>query len=829
MKNRKLLLLLPALIAGPLSAEIIPYLPVKVSLEEVIGNQDFFNVNLDSNFTIEFESEGNTSVRLCNSELNGIEYDIEIPGKYRFANNEGKINVYRDNKFVEQKTISSLEFPELFAENDSRENLTGIYSVSNLFGNPGFEDIVEGGAEANNQYIPAIWECTNFYTGTRSRVNTNYQNNLSGLEGRGALMHHGYTDGEGKYFFQKIDGDKFSENNKYRVQFRTWSHSNAYGKYTARIGYSANDNSLAEYSWSQTSTAYNCKDQTFDFVYNTDGESKDIYFTVERIGETIGHFDRMLMFGTFEDAPSSSGIYAENIANISYDASGAFAPVVIMDDNDYYDLTSYINDAAVTSASAWSGGTVEIKSGESFAGAPDSYYLDKWNSSGFTYDAYQNIKDLPTGKYMLTAAVRANSDDFYVYAECDSRSYTTPIINNGNTDGELGIGWNRVEIQDIIVKNGEMKIGVGGTTADNGRWLSVDDFRLYYFGADNSILKETLLELIEDAKKFDLSSVPSGIAQELADAIKAAEEVADEEEAIREAEVVLLDKLSRANSYVVYYVDLDYSIRMFESLENRWFTTIIAEARNIYELESPTLDEIKNAHDQLLGNVVSIMDNFSGYNYTGKIVNPTVDSESGWTFENVNGQHKTITGQHYTYDEMNRYLDSWNSTAGALDYNAYQIVELPENGLYILSAAARASGAGGFIYANDVKREIPANGDVDGELGEGWSFVRVPVVVTDGTLKLGVRTIVDLWTGKWISADDFTLTKYPYDDIFLSVEEKETESVRIYSENGRIRVEGRTDFSITNISGMNMPQNMNLAKGLYFVTVDNRTYNVIVR
>ena len=105
----------------------------------------------------------------------------------------------------------------------------------------------------------------------------------------------------------------------------------------------------------------------------------------------------------------------------------------------------------------------------------------------------------------------------------------------------------------------------------------------------------------------------------------------------------------------------------------------------------------------------------------------------------------------------------------------------------------------------------------------------MPVVVTDGTLKLGVRTIVDLWTGKWISADDFTLTKYPYDDIFLSVEEKETESVRIYSENGRIRVEGRTDFSITNISGMNMPQNMNLAKGLYFVTVDNRTYNVVVR
>ena len=77
MKNRKLLLLLPALIAGPLSAEIIPYLPVKVSLEEVIGNQDFFNVNLDSNFTIEFESEGNTSVRLFNSVLNGLEDDIE--------------------------------------------------------------------------------------------------------------------------------------------------------------------------------------------------------------------------------------------------------------------------------------------------------------------------------------------------------------------------------------------------------------------------------------------------------------------------------------------------------------------------------------------------------------------------------------------------------------------------------------------------------------------------------------------------------------------------------------------------------------------------------
>ena len=828
MKNKQLLLLVTAMIAVPLYADVLPYLPVKVNIGEEIKKEDFKTLNFESDFTLEFEASQGDIVKFCNSTFNGIDYEVKHNGKYRIENKAGILYIYCNNKYLEQRSIYNIEYPLIYDLEDNKEAQEGIYSPLNLFKNPGFEDIVDGGKEEKNRYIPAAWESENFYTSTNSRVNTDYGDKLTGIEGRGALMHHGYSAGNGMFFYQKIDNEKLENNSKYLVCFRTWSHSNAYGKYTAKVGYEVNSANLIEYSWTQTSTAYNCNDLTFEFTYLEKDDNKDLYFTIIRNGETIGHFDRMLMVKRRSDAPEVSGLYSENITNVKFDESGAYAPVMDVLEDDYYDMTSFINDATVSKASAWSGSTVKIESGKAYSGAPDGSYLNMWSGSVFTYDIYQNISDLPSGVYTLTAVARSNDSEFYVYSESDSNENKVSIPNNVENDTELGLGWERVKIENIIVKNGLLKIGASGTASKGNVWLSVDDFHLYYHGVDVSILKETLLELIEDSKKFDLSSVPTGIANELTDAIKIAEEVSNNEEAIRLAEENLLEKFTTANSYVVFYADLNNSIKSFSYLNNEWFTDIINDAQIVYSQESPTLEEIKDAQNNLLDNIIKIMDKFSGYNYTGQISNPDINSENGWIFENKNGSHKTISGEHYTYDDLNRYLDSWNGTPGALDYNAYQNITNLKNGLYILSAAARASGNGAFIYANDMKREIFNNGSSDGELDKGWNIVRVPVVVTDGNLKIGVRTMVDMWTGTWLSADDFTLINYPYDNNYLSIEDAEKEDIRIYTLARKIYVEGISDYEIINVSGMKLPKNSEFEKGVYYIITENRSFSIFV-
>ena len=79
------------------------------------------------------------------------------------------------------------------------------------------------------------------------------------------------------------------------------------------------------------------------------------------------------------------------------------------------------------------------------------------------------------------------------------------------------------------------------------------------------------------------------------------------------------------------------------------------------------------------------------------IVNSTCDASGsyvvldGWTITYNTGDKYSTTGQAYDDDDDNRYLDCWSSTAGAVDYTAYQVITIP-NGTYELGAKMRASG-----------------------------------------------------------------------------------------------------------------------------------------
>lgn len=91
--------------------------------------------------------------------------------------------------------------------------------------------------------------------------------------------------------------------------------------------------------------------------------------------------------------------------------------------------------------------------------------------------------------------------------------------------------------------------------------------------------------------------------------------------------------------------------------------------------------------------------------YTSRIVNSDITDSSnssvtGWNVSVVNGNTHSNATQQVDGNSSGRYLDSWNGTAGALLYNAYQTINYLPNGTYKLEAMTRTSGdTGAYLYA----------------------------------------------------------------------------------------------------------------------------------
>ncbi|MFA6873835.1 MAG: hypothetical protein WCQ86_07655, partial [Bacteroidaceae bacterium] len=249
------------------------------------------------------------------------------------------------------------------------------------------------------------------------------------------------------------------------------------------------------------------------------------------------------------------------------------------------------------------------------------------------------------------------------------------------------------------------------------------------------------------------------------------------------------------------------------------------------------------------------------------IVNPETtatgnsDPMTGWSITKTDGNTFSATGQHWTGDASRRYLDSWNATAGKLQYVAQQsIIGLP-NGTYKIKCAARSSGLGAFLYAltgNDtIKIEIPNNVDAGGSIwtdaeegspeklahdgaGYGWNWIETPNInVGAKELIFGVTTkntfTHSTWTGNWFSASDFKLIYVSADYTKtggVSIDEISADgssSLDVYVENGYVVVPGATSFEITTIAGTAVNAKAQLAPGIYVVKAAGKVAKVIVK
>lgn len=96
----------------------------------------------------------------------------------------------------------------------------------------------------------------------------------------------------------------------------------------------------------------------------------------------------------------------------------------------------------------------------------------------------------------------------------------------------------------------------------------------------------------------------------------------------------------------------------------------------------------------------SYEENPNATDFTGFIQNAKAEATDGWYLYKGYGDKTIGSGQYYNdSDAKHRYFDSYNSTAGKLDFYGYQIIEGVPNGTYTVTVDARTSGEGAFIFA----------------------------------------------------------------------------------------------------------------------------------
>ncbi|MCR5312074.1 MAG: hypothetical protein K6E54_00215 [Bacteroidaceae bacterium] len=147
------------------------------------------------------------------------------------------------------------------------------------------------------------------------------------------------------------------------------------------------------------------------------------------------------------------------------------------------------------------------------------------------------------------------------------------------------------------------------------------------------------------------------------------------------------------------------------------------------------------------------------------MTNPNVEAETGWTFHKLVGNTNTATGQGVDGVSSNRYLDSWNGTAGALRYSAYQTLNVP-NGTYKISNIMRNSQTGAYLFASTAAPVKDENGNLvlDATATNVISdavLVQTPNKYINATdLEGEAQSKTDSYGEIWMAAADVLMAKY---------------------------------------------------------------------
>ena len=172
-----------------------------------------------------------------------------------------------------------------------------------------------------------------------------------------------------------------------------------------------------------------------------------------------------------------------------------------------------------------------------------------------------------------------------------------------------------------------------------------------------------------------------------------------------------------------------------------------------------------------------------GADVTAYITNPTVDAESGWTFNKISGNTNTTTSQGVDGVSTNRYIDSWNGTAGELRHTAYQVLNVP-NGKYTLANIMRTSAAGAYLFASTAEptKDAEDNLVLDATATNVASHAVVVPTPAKYICNAESETVskTDSYGELWMAAADKVMAKFGITGVVDADEEAGTSALTIY-------------------------------------------------
>lgn len=322
----------------------------------------------------------------------------------------------------------------------------------------------------------------------------------------------------------------------------------------------------------------------------------------------------------------------------------------------------------------------------------------------------QTVTGLPAGQYKISALILART----LSATEDKGVY---LKGNGVQTAVLGISgdWNATEVTCDVDESGKLDISLYAGVANESDWLALSEVQLSYLNNYKSL------------------TMAIAAAQALQTSLGAEDET-------------LSNAISTAQA-------------VKEGLTATEYKTAI--------------ETLQSAMDEYLGNNASAS---NAYDMTDRILNPDFTEETNKCSNNsqtdYHGWYRTWTGGNQ--QKSGSLVEYWNNTFE----HSQELSNLP-NGKYKVEVLARHFGDGGYLFATSAASTQTApisqttisgttlaggnlgteannlQSEIDGTNTDTHSRISLEILVTDGTLKIGMKSDA---TGSWIVFRDFRLS-----------------------------------------------------------------------
>ncbi len=301
------------------------------------------------------------------------------------------------------------------------------------------------------------------------------------------------------------------------------------------------------------------------------------------------------------------------------------------------------------------------------------------NSSGNFFDFYQVITSLPNGAYTISAymlnstngeegALWNGGGNAGLYGKTASDEKIVLVTKDGATNSQV---LENYTTEEILVIDGELRLGVKNINPLTGRWFAADNFKLTYVRQLTAEEEETIAkanavvaytEALAAAQAIDEGSIPAAAYSALQDVITANTLADGTSNEYNAATTALSEAAAATQPLVAPYTawkplkaqaDALVAVSTNDTEENTTLSSVISTQNTAVEAAA-TADEITTATAMLKAAMVTYATtaeptNNECFDITFMIVNPhftegTATNPTGWTVNYPDGS--AIEGWH---------------------------------------------------------------------------------------------------------------------------------------------------------------------------------------